>query len=95
MVTRSPRYQLSLAIGHRANRCSQITDFFFNNLGKRVPSPWLHGEFGTSFRARVAEINADACSPILIRNENHFDEEFNREVSAYWAELRPRHKDLG
>jgi len=91
----SPTYQTSLAFTHREGKRGQIAEFFLAELGRPFPSPWLHNKFGTSFRARVSEINADPSEQIVIRNENHYDEELGCEVSVYWAELRHVHKDLG
>lgn len=85
-------YQTALQFQHRASKRARIVAFFLSNIGKRIASPWLHGEFGTSFRARVSEINTDKTSPIILCNENCFDAKLGQEVSVYWAELRlPEH----
>jgi hypothetical protein len=92
---RSPAYQWSLQFRHRESKRLRIVDIYLANIGRRISSPWLHGEFGSSFRSRVREINDDAACPILIRNQNFYDEAAGVEVSHYWGELRPRHRDLG
>jgi hypothetical protein len=86
-------YQTSLTFAHRESKRGRISELFSNNIGKRFSSPWLHAEFGSSFRARVSEINLDVTSNIVIRNQNFYDRELDAEVSSYWAELRARHKD--
>jgi hypothetical protein len=92
---RNPSFQWSLEFSHRQSKRLRIVDFFLTNLGRRIPSPWLHGEFGSGFRSRVADINADKTSPITICNGHYFDAQLRQEVSVYWAELRARHLDLG
>lgn len=94
-MSSSPAFQASLQFDHRESKRGKIGRLFEDNLGKRFFSARLHNTFGSSFRARVSEINADPLSPITIFNEYHFDAEANAEVSCYWAELRGRHLDLG
>lgn len=91
----SPTYQTHLQFAHREGKKARIEEFFLANIGQRFSSAWLHTEWGSSFRSRVADINADRKCQITIKNECFFDEKEGAEVSMYWAELRPRHLDLG
>lgn len=94
----TPSYQASLIFEHRENRRGQIAAFFLAELGRRFSSSWLHAKFGTAFRARASEINADPDEQIVIRNEHCYDEVSGCETSCYWSELRApvrRHLDLG
>jgi hypothetical protein len=91
----SPAFQTHLQFAHREGKRARIAELFSANLGRRLASPCLHLEFGSSFRARVSEINADPAEQITIRNEFYYDEREGKEISHYWAEPRVRHLDLG
>lgn len=93
-MTSSPSFQTHLQFEHRESKQAQIQQFFLAHLYERFRSDRLHIEYGSSFRARVADINSDDESPIVIKNENFYDSSQGREVSFYWAESR-RHVDLG
>jgi len=84
----SPTFQHYLQFTHRNGKHWKIEQFFEANLGQRFPSDRLHGEWGSSFRARVSEINLDRQSRIVIKNQNFFDEQAGGERSFYWSELR-------
>lgn len=71
----------------RADLCAEIEFFFTGNLGEKFPSKRLHEKFGTSFRARVSEINENPDCRIRIRNKTR-DLVDGLQVSVYWAELR-------
>lgn len=71
----------------RDSKREQIQFWFCGNLGKKFSSKFLHNHFDTTaFRARVSEINADANSPITIKNDTDLID--GKEVSCYWAERR-------
>lgn len=65
----------------------RIEFFFVGNLGKKFPSLDLHNRFGTGFRGRASEINADEQALITIRNDTDVLPD-GTEVSCYWAERR-------
>ena len=71
----------------RATRIESITEFFLKNLGQEFRTDLLHLQHGTSYRARVSEINRDPLSRITIHNrvERLAD---GREASWYWATRR-------
>jgi len=91
----SPSFQTHLQFAHRESKKVRIEEFFSAHLGQRFASAWLHVEWGSSFRARVAEINAERDSQITIKNDFFFDEKEGAEISFYWAEPRSPHTDLG
>jgi hypothetical protein len=95
MATQTPGFQTHLQFAHRNSKRAKIEAFFLANLGRRFSSPSLHIEWGSSFRARVSEINLDPAAPITIKNQFFYDQEAGAEVSFYWAELRTpqRHRD--
>jgi len=72
---------------HRATRRSLILVFFHVQLGRKFRTDWLHVKFGTSFRSRISEMNADPDCPIVIRNERNRLPD-GAEESWYWAEER-------
>jgi hypothetical protein len=74
------------ALKLRGSKREQIAEFFRVHFGERIGSPFLHQVFGSSFRARVSEINADERSPIVIRNRVLVGD--GAEISVYWSELR-------
>jgi hypothetical protein len=79
------------AIRVRRSRGAQVQAFFIEHLGKRFGTMELHGRFGTSFRARVSEINRNPSLPISILNKTTVAKDSSGqpcERSVYWAELR-------
>lgn len=66
----------------------KIQAFFEANLGKKFSSKWLHGQWGSSFRTRVSDINLDKFGPIFIKNAVTWNEISQREESMYWAVTR-------
>jgi len=72
---------------HRLTKCHTIDTFFACQLGRRFRGDFLHGNFGTSFRARVSDINSDPEAKITIYNKVHRGRR-GEEYSEYWAELR-------
>lgn len=81
-------YQPYLQFQVRETKKAKIQAFFEENLGQKFNSQWLHGEFGSSFRTRVSDINADEFCRIVIRNEYVYDPKLKAEISKYWAELK-------
>ena len=88
-------YQTSLIFQNRGKKRAEIKDFFVANLGQKFSSYRLTVRFGQGLRSRISEINLDESEEITIHNEHFFDPEVGRETGCYWAELRPRHLDLG
>ncbi len=87
-MTRPP---LATAFQARQSRRAAIEAFFLEHLGARFSTNTLHGQFGTSFRARVSEINRSPASSIRILNKTSVaKDDLGQpcERSVYWAELR-------
>ena len=76
----------------RVSKRERIVTFFSGRLGVRYASPHLHAVFGTSFRARISEINADQNAPIHIFNETRSTD--SGETSVYWSEVRSASRPL-
>jgi hypothetical protein len=86
----------SITFRARQSRRAAIETFFLEHLGERFSTMLLHGQFGTSFRARVSEINRSPVSSIQILNKTSVAKEVlgqPREVSVYWAQLRGDGRD--
>ena len=58
----------------------RINRLFTTNIGTKFSSYNMHSLFGSSFRSRVSDINADPTSTIRIRNASRNGE------SWYWSE---------
>lgn len=81
----------STTIRARQSRRAAIETFFLEHLGERFSTMLLHERFGTSFRARVSEINRRPASSICILNKTSVAKHVLGqpfEVSVYWAQLR-------
>jgi hypothetical protein len=78
----------------RQSRRAAIETFFLEHLGGRFSTMLLHEQFGTSFRARVSEINRSPSSKIRILNKTTAGNDASGqpcERSVYWAERQSRH----
>jgi hypothetical protein len=79
------------AMHARRSRRTQIEAFFREHIGERFGTNVLHQRFGTSFRARVSEVNRDTAAQIRILNKTSVakaESGQSCEPSVYWAEFR-------
>lgn len=75
----------------RRSRRAAIEAFFLDHLGERFGTMTLHERFGTSFRARVSELNRDPKCSIRVCNDTSSGRDERGqpcERSVYWSELR-------
>lgn len=91
----SPAFQTSLQF--REGKRRQIKEFSLAHIGERFSSPWLHGEWGSSCRSGVADINAGRQSTVTSHKGYFDDVQAGAGISFYRAEPRPsqRHRDDG
>lgn len=73
----------------RKSKQQLIVEYMTINLGKKFGTMELHIKFGTSFRARVSDINKDEKCPIVIHNDTHVQGQ--SEASVYWSTPRKQH----
>ena len=88
----------------RRGKRQAIREFFRSRIALPVPSSECHSKVGSSFRSRVAELNADVDGDLIIINKTHpgchseisFYTAYRREpVPTLFPDLRQEMRDDG
>ena len=70
----------------RRTKRQEIQEFFSDHVGQVFKSYAMHAKYGSAFRTRVSEINADESAEIVIRNKTVCAG--GLEMSVYWSEYK-------